>query len=62
MPLYKLRQISRGYSLVVQGSGLCSLTAEGLGSIPGWRIKILQAVQHGKKKKKKKTQIFQEKA
>ena len=59
MPLYKLRQISWGYSLVVQGSGLCSLTAEGLGSIPGWRIKILQAVQHGKKKK---IQIFQARA
>ena len=33
--------------------GLCAFTAEGLDSIPGWQIKILQATWHGHRKKKK---------
>ena len=40
-----------GNSLVVQCLGLCALTAEGLGPIPGQGTKILQAVQHGQKVK-----------
>ena len=41
---------SLGNSLAVQGLGLHTFTAEGLGSIPGQGTKILQAVP-GKKKK-----------
>ena len=33
-----------GNSLVVQWLGLCTLTAEGLGSIPGWGTKIPPAL------------------
>ena len=35
-----------GNSLVVQWLGLCTFTAKGLGSIPGWGTKI---PQHGQK-------------
>ena len=42
-------------SLAVQWLGLCDFTAtEGVGLIPGWGTKILQAVQSGQKRKKKK--------
>ena len=44
---------SLGTSLAVQWLGLRTLTAEGPGSIPGWGTKILQAVWHYQKKKKK---------
>ena len=42
-----------GNSLAVQWLGLCSLTAKGLGLIPGPVIKISPAM-HGAKKKKKR--------
>ena len=42
-----LKIITRGNSLVVQWLERCAFTAGGLGSIPGWRTKILQAVQSG---------------
>ena len=44
----------KGNSLAVQWLGLCALTAEGLGSIPGWGTKIPQAMWCGQKKAKKK--------
>ena len=40
----------QGNSLAVQCVGLCALTAEGMGLIPGWGTKISQASQHGQKK------------
>ena len=40
-----------GNSLAVQRLGLCALTAEGPGSIPGRGNKISQAAQRGQKKK-----------
>ena len=40
--------------MVVQWLGLCAFITEGLGSVPGWGTKILQAVQCGQKKKKVK--------
>ena len=43
-----------GNSLAVQGLGLPGPTAGGRGSIPGWGAKIPQAMQYGKKKKRKK--------
>ena len=50
----------KGNSLAVQWLGLCALTAEGLGSIPGWGTKIPHAAQRDQKKrrKKKKTMLF----
>ena len=42
-----------GSSLPVQWLGLHTFTPEGLGSIPGRGTSILQAKQHGQKKKKK---------
>ena len=39
-----------GNSLVVQWLGLGALAAVGLGLIPGWGTKILQAEWHGKEK------------
>ena len=39
---------------MVQWLGLCALTAEGPGSIPGWGTKIPQAAWCGKKKNKNK--------
>ena len=38
-----------GNSLAVQWLGLCTFTAKGTGSIPGWRTKILQAMWGGQK-------------
>ena len=49
----QFKNIHLGNSLAVQWLGLCTFTAEGLGSIPGPGTRILQAVQHGTKKKKK---------
>ena len=46
-----------GTSLVIQWLGLSAFTAEGLGSIPGLGIKILQASRSGKKKKKKMSNV-----
>ena len=42
---------------MVQWLGLGAFTAEGRSSIPGWGTKILQAVQHGQKEKKKKVKL-----
>ena len=42
-------ETSLGNSLAVQGLGPRALTAEGVGSIPGWGTKIPQAVQHSQK-------------
>ena len=39
-----------GNYVAVQWLGLCAFTAEGLGSIPGWRAKIPQTTWHGQKK------------
>lgn len=47
-----LQMLSPGNFLVLQGLGLCTLPAEGAGSIPGWGIKIPQAGFSHKKKKK----------
>ena len=41
---------SQGNSLAVQWLGLCALTAEGLGSIPGRGTKTPQATWRGQKK------------
>ena len=46
-----------GNSLVVQWLGLCAFTAEGLGSIPGRRAEISQAVWCSRKKKNYKCMI-----
>ena len=40
----KKKRIGVENSLMVQWLGLYSFTAEGVGSIPGWGTKILQAV------------------
>ena len=34
--------------------GLCTFAAKGLGSIPGWGIKILKTIQAKKKKKRER--------
>jgi len=47
-----------GRSLVVYWLGLGSLTAMALGSVLGKGTKILQASQHGFKKKRKKIVFF----
>ena len=39
-------------SLEVQWLRLCASNAEGMNSIPGWRIKIPHTMQHGQKKYK----------
>ena len=44
--------VKGGNSLAVQWLGLCTFTAEGPGSISGWRTKIPQAVQQPPKKEK----------
>ena len=45
--------ISLGTSPVVQWLDLCASTAGGMGSIPSWGTKILQAMWHSQEKKKK---------
>ena len=40
-----------GNSLAVEWLGLHVFTAEGVGSIPGWGIRIPQATQRGQKEK-----------
>ena len=40
-----------GNSLAVEWLGLHAFTAEGVGSIPGWGIRIPQATQRGQKEK-----------
>ena len=42
---------SKGNSLAVQWLGLCALTAQGVGSIPGWGTKILQTAWCGKRER-----------
>ena len=44
-------------SLAVQRLGLCTSTAGGPGSIPGWGTKIPQAARRGQKKEKEKTKL-----
>ena len=51
-------KFSLGNSLVVQWLGLCTFTAEGVGSVPGWGTKIPQAVRRGQKEKKKKFRLM----
>ena len=51
--LKKKKKTMRGNSLAVQRLGLCTLSAKGPGSIPGWGTKIPQATKQGQKKKKK---------
>ena len=49
------RVLNEGYpgtSLAGQRLGLSTLTGVAPGSIPGWKIKMPQAVWHGQKKKK----------
>ena len=45
------KQRNSGNSLAVQWLGLSALTVRGLGSIPGWGTKVLQAARCGPKKK-----------
>ena len=52
-----LRRNILGSSLGFQWLGLCVSTAGGMGSIPGWGMKIPQTMWHGQKKKKKRTLI-----
>ena len=47
-----------GTSLAVQGLRLCASTAGGAGLIPGQGTKILYALWHSKKKKKKENDSF----
>ena len=54
----KTQKARQGNSLGVQWLGLCTLTAEGPGSILGQGTKIPQAVLSGQKKKKKARQIL----
>ena len=42
--LYPINLTNQGNSLAVQGLGLCALTAQSPGSIPGQGTKIPQAV------------------
>ena len=42
---------NNGEFLVVQRLGRCDLTAGGLGSVPGWGVKIPQATQCSQKEK-----------
>ena len=42
---------SIGNPLAVQWLGLCIVTTEGWGSIPGQETKVPEATQHGQKKK-----------
>ena len=44
--------------MAVQCLGLCAFIGKGPGSIPGWEIKIPQAMQHGKKKTKPKPDSY----
>ena len=49
LPHHSVTKISPGNSLVVQWVGLCILTTEGSGSIPGWGTNIPQVAWHGQK-------------
>ena len=53
-----IMKVILGNSVVVQWLGLSAFTVVGLGSIPGWGSKILQAAQHGQKKRKEKIVIL----
>ena len=50
----------RGTSLVVQWLRLCTSSSGGMGSIPGWTAKILNAKQHSQKKKKREREKWKE--
>ena len=54
IPKTSQKEIHGETSLAVQWLRLCTCTAEGAGSIPGWGTKILPAARCGQKKKKKK--------
>ena len=47
-------KVGMGNSLAVQWLGLCALTAEGPGLIPGWGTKIPQGARCSQKKKKRR--------
>ena len=53
IPPNMIKTEASGTSLAAQRLGLSASTAQGTGSIPGWRTKILQAVRCGQIKKKK---------
>ena len=55
---HMIMKVILGNSVVVQWLGLSAFTVVGLGSIPGWGSKILQAAQHGQKKRKEKIVIL----
>ena len=50
-----VKKLKEGTCRVVQWSELHASTAGGTGSIPGWGTKVLQDIQCGRKKRKKKT-------
>ena len=52
----QLKPNKTGNSLAVQWLELQALTAEGLGSIPGWGTKIPQAMWHSQRTKNKNKQ------
>ena len=54
LPLPSISREHRGTSLAVPWLRLCTSTAGGVCSIPGWGTKILHAARCGQKKKKKK--------
>ena len=54
IPKTSQKEIHGETSLAVQWLRLCTCTAEGAGSIPGWGTKILPAARCGQKKKKKR--------
>ena len=63
MNFLKKKKSTSGNSLVVQWLGLCTFTAEGLGSIPDRGTKIPRATQHSpppppKKRKAKKENLL----
>ena len=57
MEMIKFKITILGNSLVVKSLGLHASTAGGMGSIPGWGTKILQAAQCSQKKKKEKRKV-----
>ena len=55
---YLVKIVDSGSSLEVQWFGLVAFTAVALGSVLGKGTKILQASEHGLKKKKRKKIVF----
>ena len=52
-PLVRIKTLTAGISLVVQWLRLCTSTAGGTGSIPGWTAKIPHAMGYVQEKKKR---------